>query len=84
MSETDSARLEALLRDVTRAGVYHLPHALAGGQEALVGAAEACGYFVFSVDLSAAKDKEGLLQAIGRDMSFPEWYGRNWDALADC
>lgn len=84
MSETSSNRLEELLRDVARAGVYHLPHGPAVGDADLLSAAEACGYFVFPVDLSRARDKESLLEAIGRDMAFPEWYGRNWDALADC
>ncbi|MFA7268148.1 MAG: barstar family protein [Sterolibacterium sp.] len=82
MSETD--RLEALLGDATRAGVYHLPHSPDTGHDYLVAAAETCGYCVFHVDLASVKDKDGLLAAIGRDMAFPEWFGRNWDALADC
>ncbi|MFA7281431.1 MAG: barstar family protein, partial [Sterolibacterium sp.] len=52
--------------------------------EPFIIAAEACGYFVFRVNLATARNKEGLLAAIGRDMAFPEWYGQNWDALADC
>jgi len=75
---------ESLLRDAARAGVYHLPLARQGGYEDLIAAAEACGYVVFRVDLSRARDKQGLLEAVGRDMAFPEWYGCNWDALADC
>jgi len=82
---TDSRdQFEALLRDATRAGVYHLPHARQGGYEDLIAAAEVCGYVVFRVDLARARDKQGLLEAIGRDLAFPEWYGCNWDALADC
>ena len=75
---------ESLLRDAARAGVYHLPLARQGGYEDLIAAAEACGYVVFRVDLGRARDKQGLLEAVGRDMAFPEWYGCNWDALADC
>lgn len=78
------AQLETLLRDVARAGVYHLPHARHGGHEDIIAAAEKCAYAVFRVDLARVKDKEGLLAAIGRDMAFPEWFGVNWDALADC
>lgn len=81
MNEATEKQLQALLSDASRAGVYHLPHAGAG---AFVTAAEACGYFVFHVDLAGASDKESMLAAIGRDMAFPEWYGHNWDALADC
>lgn len=82
MSASDM-QLQALLSDVSRAGVYHLPHA-GPGQESFAAAAEACGYFVFHIDLAGVGDKEGMLAAIGRDMAFPEWYGHNWDALADC
>jgi len=78
------AQFETLLRDAARAGVYHLPHVRQGGHEDLIAAAEACGYVIFRVDLSRAGAKQGLLEAIGRDMAFPEWYGCNWDALADC
>jgi RNAse (barnase) inhibitor barstar len=87
MPSGNQAQLEALLRDVARAGVYHLPHSKRGtqdGHEDILVAAESCGYAVFRVDLARAKDKEGLLAAIGKDMAFPEWFGANWDALADC
>jgi len=83
MNAMTDMQLQTLLRDVGRAGVYRLPRAGAE-RESLVAAAEACAYFVFHVDLAGARDKDGLLAAIGRDMAFPEWYGRNWDALADC
>jgi RNAse (barnase) inhibitor barstar len=76
-------RFEQLLRDVARAGVYHLPDG-GGSRDEILSAAENCGYVVFPVDLSRVKDKQELLQALGRAMAFPEWYGSNWDALADC
>ncbi|MFA6312379.1 MAG: barstar family protein [Sterolibacterium sp.] len=81
---TPQARLETLLHDVARAGVYHLPHARHAGHEDVIAAAESCAYVIFKVDLSGTRDKQGLLTAIGRDMAFPEWFGCNWDALADC
>jgi len=77
-------KFATLLRDVARAGVYHLPHIRHGDYEELIAGAEACAYVVFRVDLGRARDKQGLLETIGRDMAFPEWYGSNWDALADC
>ena len=70
-----------LLTRVDHAGVYHMP---LDGEAALIAAAEHNGYFVFRVDLAKAKDKAGLLEAIGRAMRFPEWFGHNWDALMDC
>ncbi|MCX7175553.1 MAG: barstar family protein [Proteobacteria bacterium] len=81
---TPQDHFETLLRDVARAGVYHLPHSRHGGHDDIVAAAENCAYVMFRVDLSRAADKQGLLAAIGRDMAFPEWFGSNWDALADC
>ena len=79
MSEAD--RFQALLRDISRAGVYHLPLA---GPEEIVAAAQDCGYAVFRVDLATVAAKAGLLAALARDMELPEWFGHNWDALADC
>lgn len=78
------APFETLLRNVAHAGVYHLPQTLHGGHEDIIVAAEKCAYVIFKVDLTRVSDKQGLLEAIGRDMAFPEWFGRNWDALADC
>lgn len=72
---------QAVLQNLSRAGVYHLPLA---GREDVIAAATACGYAVFRVNLDGIEDKAGLLAALARDMAFPEWFGRNWDALADC
>lgn len=70
-----------LLTRVDHASVYHMP---LDGETALVAAAEQNGYFVFRVDLAGARDKREMLDAIGRAMRFPEWFGHNWDALLDC
>ena len=71
MNTANQDHLEALLRDAAHAGVYRLPNSPVGGHEHLVDAAEACGYFVFRVDLSRARDKDGLLAAICRPMALP-------------
>ena len=76
-----AARYQDLLSDASRAGVYHLPQS---GREDIIAAASACGYAVFRVDLSGVETKAGLLAALARDMAFPDWFGQNWDALADC
>ncbi|MBL8433304.1 MAG: barstar family protein [Zoogloea sp.] len=36
------------------------------------------------VDLARVTTKETFLEAIGKALDFPDWYGHNWDALADC
>ena len=79
-----STDFQALLRDISRASVYHLPHLPLAGREEIIAGAEACGYAVFRVDLAGIEAKAGLLEALARDMAFPEWFGANWDALADC
>lgn len=33
---------------------------------------------------TVADTKAGFLDAVGATLGFPEWYGRNFDALADC
>ncbi len=50
----------------------------------VVAPAQALGYVVFDVDLGGCYDKEGLLDRTARALSFPEWFGRNWDAWFDC
>lgn len=78
---TEQAYLEAILGNLQRAGVYHMPQV---ARQPLMRAAEANGFAVFPVDLSGVDNKEGLLTAIGRAMAFPDWFGHNFDALADC
>jgi RNAse (barnase) inhibitor barstar len=75
------ARYEARLRDIVQAGVYHEPH---GDVDAIASGADGNGYATFRVDLQGVQDKDGLLDAIARAMDFPDWFGHNWDALADC
>lgn len=50
-------------------------------------------YFDFTAPPSAAPnatvddsivDKRALLCRLARDLSFPEYFGNNWDALVDC
>jgi hypothetical protein len=42
------------------------------------------GRIVLVLDLDGVTDKAGLMDRCARDLSLPEWFGRNWDALADC
>ena len=71
----------ALLPRAERAGIYHMPFA---ADLALEEAAESLEYPMYRVDLSKVTDKEGFLDAVGQTLGFPDWYGHNWDALADC
>jgi RNAse (barnase) inhibitor barstar len=50
----------------------------------LLAAAEAAGFATFRIDLATVLDKEGLFERLATALEFPNWFGRNWDALADC
>ena len=72
---------QTLFADAARAGTYQLPQNHHLELEVGAGLAACC---VFHVDLGKARNKEDLLEKIGRAMAFPEWFGHNWDALYDC
>lgn len=42
------------------------------------------GFEVLRVDLAGCADKNEFLDRIAEALRFPEWFGHNWDALADC
>ena len=74
-------KLNSLLSRAERAGIYHMPFA---ADLALEEAAESLEYPMHRVDLAQVTTKEAFLDAIGKALDFPDWYGHNWDALADC
>lgn len=78
---SDNLQLQAILGDADKAGLYHLPHV--DKKEVLTAAKEA-GLAAFRVNLAKAGNKAQLLAAIGKALQFPEWFGHNFDALADC
>ena len=47
-------------------------------------AAEKLGYLCARIDLSQCDDRPALLEAVAESLAFPDWFGHNWDALADC
>lgn len=51
---------------------------------ALKAAADALQFPFAHIDLSRAKDKEDLFAALSIALRLPDWFGHNWDALADC
>lgn len=46
-------------------------------------AALAADHEIVYLDLSGCTDKASLLEAASRAFRFPDWFGRNWDALSD-
>ncbi|MGW0735930.1 barstar family protein [Streptomyces sp. NPDC002851] len=47
-------------------------------------AARAAGRSVAVLDLDGVTDKAAFMERCARDLDLPGWFGRNWDALADC
>ncbi|MEU8974166.1 barstar family protein [Streptomyces monashensis] len=41
------------------------------------------GRLVVTLDLDGVTDKAGLMDRAVRALALPDWFGRNWDALAD-
>jgi RNAse (barnase) inhibitor barstar len=78
---SDDVQLQSILADAGKAGVYHLPQT---DKKQLMAAAKAGELAAFRVNLAKAGDKEQMLAAIARTLKFPDWFGHNFDALADC
>ncbi len=72
---------EQLLRDTAHTGVYRAPQQ---GISDLLAAAEASGLTIHRIDLAPVRDKSALFDRLATALEFPDWFGHNWDALADC
>ncbi|MEW2417396.1 barstar family protein [Streptomyces sp. NPDC046866] len=46
-------------------------------------AAERAGWATVRVDLDGVRDKAGLMRRWEAALRLPDWFGGNWDALAD-
>jgi RNAse (barnase) inhibitor barstar len=60
-------------------GVYHAPAHVATVRESL----ERSGARWLEIDLSKARTKAELMEALARSIAVPGDFGQNWDALAD-
>lgn len=68
--------MKGLLRAPLRSGLYEV-----GDLDDLPAALTRAGWYVGTVDLGDART---AVAVIGDELGFPEWYGRNLDALHDC
>lgn len=55
-----------------------------GDPDEIEQAAAAAGLTVIRIGLKGLASKAGLLNRIARTLNFPDWFGKNWDALSDC
>lgn len=68
-----------LLKDANGAGVYRLNCTL----EALHDSVQRAGFSLFEVDIAGAHGRGEVLAEMARAIQAPDWFGHNWDALAD-
>lgn len=60
-------------------------HSLAGCERVrLEACARALGFVYLEANLRGCTDKAAFLGRIATALRFPDWFGHNWDALADC
>lgn len=71
----------ALLADHSQAGAYFVD---ARDRESLVEAGSALQFAVLPVDLRTCSDTQAALREIAEVLQFPDWFGENLDAFADC
>jgi hypothetical protein len=74
--------IASILTGVVPPGIYRLP--LHQPAASLRGAIEQVGWRVFYLDGQAIHDKASFLTAAASAMSFPPYFGRNWDAFEEC
>lgn len=70
-----------LLADATQAGAYFVD---SHNREALMETGATLQFAVLAVDLRGCHDAEAAMREIADVLHFPEWFGENLDALADC
>lgn len=61
-------------------GVFHLARSRL---DALERSLDATGLARITIELVAVHDKASLMQAFASACAIPDWFGGNWDALAD-
>lgn len=67
-------KLRERLKDPARSGVYRVTRAVE-----VLDALEGSGLALARIDL-----RQPVFDAFARALGFPDWFGRNWDALEDC
>ena len=67
------SKLLQRLSDPARSGVYRTRE-----EKAILDATQGA-----KLDVVAVEAKEQLFDSLSRALAFPDWFGRNWDALED-
>jgi len=78
---SERSALAARLDGPSPSGVYRIGQGVDAASVRRL--AEEHGWRPIVVDGRTARDKASLIEACARAFAFPDWVGRNWDALAD-
>ncbi|WP_051176030.1 barstar family protein [Luteimonas mephitis] len=73
--------LGALLADASQNGAYFID---VRDREGLEEIARGLGFAVAAIDFAGCDGRDEVLERFAAALRFPEWFGGNWDALADC
>jgi hypothetical protein len=73
------SKLLQRLSDASRNGVYRVARA-----DAVIDAVKDSGLHLARVTLRSGDGKAEVLRQLAGALSFPSWFGGNWDALEDC
>src|SRR5690606_7438472 len=76
-----ASALRGLLADASQNGTYFIDARDRGGLDDV---ARGLGFAAVAIDLSGCRDKDEAFERFAAALRFPDWFGRNWDALADC
>jgi RNAse (barnase) inhibitor barstar len=81
MNHDDAVQLRSMLADPAACGVYTVA---AGADADYIEAASSLDFASVVIDFDGCTGKDDALERMATALRFPEWFGGNWDALADC
>jgi RNAse (barnase) inhibitor barstar len=73
------SKLLQRLSDAAKSGVYKTSRS-----DEILAATRGSALRLTRISLAEVSDKEKLFQRLAVALEFPDWFGRNWDALKDC
>jgi hypothetical protein len=80
MNRGDTLQLRAMLADPTMCGVYSVAQ---GVDDDYLEAARSLDFAGIAIDFDGCAGKDDALARMAAALHFPDWFGGNWDALAD-